>query len=178
MGLVANSSGPLAEAIDRVIATLLSNVAIEIAHSLDPDLCRADLLPWLAYHRGVDIWFSEWNEGQKRSVVAEATKNFRKRGTLTGLIDALGSLVDEVEIIEWWEEAATTGTFRVNIIGSGINDAGTQNSITDIVKRTSPYTRQGAVTIENAFQVSAQQVVAWRAGLMVNVTSRFPAQRP
>lgn len=178
MALVTASSGELAQAIDYVIDQRLSRLSIEIEFSFDPYRCRSDLLPWLAYHRGVDVWLSEWTVSQQRGVVASAVRNFRNRGTVSAIQDALGALASGVDVIEWWQEAATPGTFRVNVLGSGTTDIATQNAIADVVTRTAPYTRHSAVTVENAFTVSAQQVVAPRFATMVNLTSRFPMQRP
>ena len=178
MALVPKSSGEIALALDRVINQLLTQIGIDISNSLDPERCRTDLLPWLAYHRGVDVWFSDWSVSQKRAVIRDATKNFRRRGTRTGLVSALDNLVSEVEILEWWQEAATQATFRVNVIGSALESISAQNAIADVVKRSSPYTRQGAVTVENQLRFAGYAAAIPRIALMINTDNKQPSPRP
>lgn len=178
MGLASKGSGPLAEAIDRVLATRMTDLSIEIGHSVDPERCRADLLPWLAYTRGVDVWSGSWSEAQKRAVVRDAYKNFKRRGTRTGLELELGNLLSDVTIFEWWEEAAAAATFRVNVEGTALESLEAQDAISEVVVRNAPYTRHSAVTVENRIGITGIAAVGVRIGNMINVDSKIPALRP
>jgi len=56
-------------------------------------LAPAALLPWLAWHLGMEIWNSDWSEERKRWVVANSIHWHKQKGTLAG-ISAYLNLVD------------------------------------------------------------------------------------
>ena len=47
----------------------------------DPAETRPDILPWLAAHESVDLWFSDWTEARKRAMVADAPALAKLVGT-------------------------------------------------------------------------------------------------
>lgn len=47
--------------------------------------CPADLLPYLAHAFSVDLWYEEWTETRKRSIIANAVAMHRLKGTLAGI---------------------------------------------------------------------------------------------
>ena len=47
----------------------------------DPAETRSDILPWLAAHESVDLWFSDWTEARKRAMVADAPALAKLIGT-------------------------------------------------------------------------------------------------
>jgi hypothetical protein len=59
-------------------AQLVSNVT-------DPYLCPAELLPFLALERSVDLWNPDWPEERKRWVIAEQARLHRLKTTEAGL---------------------------------------------------------------------------------------------
>jgi phage tail-like protein len=56
-----------------------------IRDAQDPWRAPAHLLPWLAQSRGVDLWFEDWPEENKRRAIAEAPRLQRLKGTLAGV---------------------------------------------------------------------------------------------
>ena len=50
----------------------------------DPYLCPADLLPFLALERSVDLWNPEWGQERKRWVIAEQARLHRLKTTEAG----------------------------------------------------------------------------------------------
>lgn len=52
--------------------------------------CPIDLLPALAAHAGVRLWYADWSEFRKRSIVADAIQLACLEGTLAGVRRYLG----------------------------------------------------------------------------------------
>ena len=50
----------------------------------DPWTCPAELLPFLALERSVDLWDPEWSEERKRWVIAEQARLHRLKTTEAG----------------------------------------------------------------------------------------------
>ena len=156
-----------------------TQLQVQIADSLDPDRCRADLLPWLAYSRGVDVWSPEWSEAEKRAYVRDFLKNARKRGTPNGLKDELGILVNEVAITEWFDVAGAPGTATVDVTGgSSLYSQSAQDAIAEAARRSTPYTREISVVIAFSIDIPAYPAPAIRSETLAPVTSNFPLLRP
>lgn len=51
----------------------------------DPALCSPEHLPFLAWGRGVDLWFDDWPEWKKRRITAEIYRLKGIKGTLPGI---------------------------------------------------------------------------------------------
>lgn len=68
------------------------------------DTCPLELLPWLAWARGVEVWDSTWPESIQRTQVKNAIKIARKRGTLGSIEDVLKSFGGSFVVREWWEQ--------------------------------------------------------------------------
>lgn len=64
----------------------------------DPWRCPSDLLPWLAWSLGVDLWDDEWPELKRRQVIARTPQLKRQKGTIAGIAAHLslrdGSVLD------------------------------------------------------------------------------------
>lgn len=56
----------------------------------DEDDCPFELLPYLAAHSGVRLWYEDWSEFRKRSMIAETIRLRRQEGTLSGIKGYLG----------------------------------------------------------------------------------------
>ena len=77
---------PFERAFDAVSADRWNALDVEVVQRFsDPWNCPAHMLNFLAYERSVDIWDVEWPEDKKRSVIASAPANHRKKGTLGGV---------------------------------------------------------------------------------------------
>lgn len=177
--LSPESSGVIARAFDAAMEAQITDLKIEIAESLDYERCREDLLPFLAFNRGVDTWSPTWTVEQKRAVIRDAIPNFRKRGTKTGLIGELGNLASEVAIIEWWEEAGTPATGRVIVTGgSTLDSVEAQEAISIVVERARPYTRPMTVEVIILLDFPAVPRVGFRSLILQPIDSLFPMKRP
>lgn len=87
--------------MEQVIAERLGSIERDIKHFMNPLLCRADLLPWLAWELSVDDWDREWTEDVQRAVVAISIELHTYKGTVYAVRRALESLgYTSVVIIE------------------------------------------------------------------------------
>lgn len=91
----------------RALAAGMSDdLPVPIREAVDPAATPAALLPWLAVHDGVRLWFSDWSEEKKRRVVAEGLVAAFEVGTRAGAIRFLGyvdaTLVDAVAYPARW----------------------------------------------------------------------------
>ena len=86
---------------ERALAAAMSDdLPVPIVEALDPATAPVEMLPWLAVHYGVRLWYSDWSEARKRQVIAEAPRAAFEVGTRAGVIRFLGyvdaTLVDVV----------------------------------------------------------------------------------
>nr|WP_237391089.1 phage tail protein I [Cedecea sulfonylureivorans] len=97
----------------------------------NPDLCPAELLPWLAWEFAVDFWDGSWSEEQKRQVIKDAAYVHQHRGTAGAVRRALGSVSLPTTVIEWWEDAPRKDpyTFRIEVYSQQAIDAGLYDMI-------------------------------------------------
>ena len=73
-------------AFDAVSADRWGALDVDVVRRFrDPWTCPAHMLNFLAYERSVDIWDVDWSEEKKRSVIASAPADHRKKGTLGGV---------------------------------------------------------------------------------------------
>lgn len=85
----------------RSLAAAMSDeLPVPVTEAMDPATAPAVLLPWLAVHYGVRLWYSDWSEARKRQVIAEAPVAAFAVGTRAAVIRYLGyvdaTLVDVV----------------------------------------------------------------------------------
>lgn len=79
---------------ERSLAAAMSDdLPIPFRQIMDPMATPEEWLPWLASHRSVDLWYSDWPIERKRQMVAEAIRLAQIKGTRSGLIAFL-SYVD------------------------------------------------------------------------------------
>lgn len=82
----------------------------------DPWQCPSILLPFLAHAISVDVWSNDWDEKQKRRVIATSPFVHRFKGTRGAIEKALKALGIGSRVVEWWEDDARRGTFRVEML--------------------------------------------------------------
>ena len=86
---------------ERAIETSLHRVSeIDVAalrRMRDPWLCSVSHLPFLAWGRGVDLWYEDWPEYRKRRITADAYRLKGLKGTLPGIDAYLGYVDARVE---------------------------------------------------------------------------------
>lgn len=111
--------GELAQ--ERVISHV-GDVPIDIRIVKNPDLCPAELLPWLAWEYAVMYWEETWSEQQKREVIKNATVVNKQRGTPGAVRRALTAVDRTIELIEWFQDTPPGApyTFRVIVYGVSI----------------------------------------------------------
>ncbi|MCV5838673.1 phage tail protein I, partial [Escherichia coli] len=69
----------------------------------NPDLCPANLLPWLAWEYAVTYWNPDWSEQQKREIIKAAAWQNKHRGTRGAVERALLTVGFESKMREWFE---------------------------------------------------------------------------
>lgn len=108
-------------------AVSLHGVDAPIGTVWSPDVCAAELLPWLAWALSVDEWDLTWTERQKRDAIKASCSVHQHKGTIGAVIDALGSLGFAVRVQEWFSQspAGQPYTFKLLIdvdqVGYDIN---------------------------------------------------------
>jgi len=109
---------PNATRFERNLATVnarIDEIQTPLADLMNPYTIRADLLPWLAWHLGVDHWKDYWPEDVKRARVALAIPIARKKGTAAAVRDAVATFGAHIVLREWFEQTPSgpPGTFEV-----------------------------------------------------------------
>jgi len=85
---------PNAAAWETACAVAMSDhLPVPVAQIVDPAQTPVDFLPWLAGHESVDLWYSDWPEARKRTVIANAWRDAAWKGTRAGAVAFL-SYVD------------------------------------------------------------------------------------
>lgn len=162
---------PNATALERRIAATnaaISDIDVPLRSLMDPSTVRLDLLPWLAWHLGVDTWKDYWPEQVKRDRVRKAIPIARNKGTAAAVREVVATFGANLVLREWFElePRGVPGTFEVLMTVSGRNgEAATAEYVADIIaeiERTKPvrahytftqgYAMQGRIGIAAAAQ--------------------------
>jgi phage tail P2-like protein len=87
-------------------------VLMLLAHRIE-----GGLGPWLGWGLSIDIWDSSWTEAQKRTAIASAIDDQRRKGTRAALRRALDRIDPLIDITEWFEDPANLEpyTFRLDL---------------------------------------------------------------
>ncbi|MBR8055663.1 phage tail protein I [Burkholderia vietnamiensis] len=142
----------------------ISDIPSPLAVLMDPDAIPLPLLPWLAWHLGVDAWKDYWPEQTKRTRVKAAIPIARKKGTAAAVREVVAAFGANIAIREWWEQTprGTPGTFDVVLTVSSRNgDAPTAALVNDIIAeidRAKPVSRH--YTFTQGFSIQGTQRVA------------------
>ncbi|BDD79933.1 hypothetical protein [Burkholderia phage FLC10] len=152
---------------ERNLATAcasISDIPSPLAVLMDPDAIPLPLLPWLAWHLGVDAWKDYWSEQTKRARVKAAIPIARKKGTAAAVREVVAAFGANVAIREWFEQTprGTPGTFDVVLTVSSRNgEAPTAAFVADIIAeidRVKPVSRH--YTFTQGFSMQGTQRVA------------------
>lgn len=123
---------PNSTAGERALESVLSCVG-ELPGDLrilkNPDLCPADLLPWLAWEYAVTYWQSDWDEGQKRAVIRAAAWQNKHRGTRGAVERALSTVGYESQLQEWFEQSPQDDPYTFIIKIMLIQDMGLDSDL-------------------------------------------------
>lgn len=117
MNLLPPNSSPFERAFDALEVDTLSTLPVAVGDVWSPTNCPAALLPWLGWGLSIDIWDSDWTDSQKRSAIADAIDDQRRKGTRAALRRALDRIDPLIDITEWFEDPANLEpyTFRLEL---------------------------------------------------------------
>lgn len=131
---------PNATEFERAAETPLREVfdlPVEIDLLWNATDCPESLLPFLAFALSVDVWEAAWPEHVKRSVISEATRVHRIKGTPGAMKAALSALDFGVYLSEWFEHGGDRFTFQVDVmVGSRGLTAEEFENITQTIEAT------------------------------------------
>ena len=82
---------------------------------MNPDTIPLALLPWLAWHLGIDAWKDYWPEQVKRARVKAAISIARKNGTAAAVREVVAAFGGNIALREWFQMTphGKPGTFDV-----------------------------------------------------------------
>ena len=108
----------------------------------NPQTCPYELLPYLAWQYSVDYWDENWTEQIKRKVITEAFEIHQHKGTKEAIRRAVSSFGYLIDLIEWWQNDKTPGTFSIEIgvLNKGITDE-SYNELVRIIEDVKPVSR-------------------------------------
>jgi len=97
------------------VAASISDIPSPITRLMNPDTIPAELLPWLAWHMGVDAWKDYWSEQTKRARVKSAIAIARKKGTAAAVREVVATFGGNIALREWFEMTppGVPGTFDI-----------------------------------------------------------------
>lgn len=84
LNLLPSVSTPIEVALDLNANRLLDADSDIIRRVKDPDRCPIPLLPFLAWERGVDLWFDSWPDWKKRRITKHIYQLKGSKGTIPG----------------------------------------------------------------------------------------------
>lgn len=149
----------------------ISDIPSPLASLMNPDTIPADLLPWLAWHLGVDAWKNYWPEQIKRARVKAAISIARKNGTAAAVREVVAAFGANIALREWFEQTprGKPGTFDVVLtVSARDGQAPTADFVDDIlaeIDRTKPVRSHYTFTQGFAMQGAQRVAVAARAAL-------------
>lgn len=131
-------------ALEQANGEQILALPVPIRHVKDPATCPAHLLPWLAWEYAVDYWNPDWDEAQKRQVIADAAYVHQHRGTAGAVRRSLSSVGLPITVVEWWQDQPRQDpyTFRIEVYSTqGATDALYQQirNLTDRAKNLRSY---------------------------------------
>jgi phage tail P2-like protein len=147
------------------VAARISDIPSPLTSLMNPDTIPAALLPWLAWHLGVDAWKDYWPEQIKRARVKAAISIARKKGTAAAVREVVATFGANVALREWFEQTprGKPGTFDVVLTVSSRNgESPTAALVADIIAeidRTKPVRAHYSFTQGFSMQ-GAQRVAA------------------
>lgn len=126
----------------RLSQAMVCDFPILLRSLWNPQTCPYELLPYLAWQYSVDYWDENWNEQIKRKVIAEAFEIHQHKGTKEAIRRAVSSFGYLIDLIEWWQNDKTPGTFSLDIgvLDKGITDE-SYNELVRIIEDVKPVSR-------------------------------------
>ncbi|OJB42133.1 phage tail protein I [Burkholderia ubonensis] len=165
---------PNATRLERNLAAVnarIGDIPTPLAPLMNPDAIRSDLLPWLAWHLGVDAWKDYWPEHVKRARVRQAIPIARRKGTAAAVREVVATFGGNLVLREWFEQAppGRPGTFDIVMTVSGQEgEPPTAEYVADIlaeIDRTKPV--RAHYTFTQGFAMRGRQRVGAAARVAV-----------
>lgn len=137
--LLPPSSTKLEKKLSQAITC---DLPIQLRSLWDPQTCPYELLPYLAWQYSVDYWDENWSEQTKRKVISEAFEIHQHKGTKEAIRRAVSSFGYLIDLVEWWQNDKTPGTFSIDIgvLDKGITDE-SYNELVRIIEDVKPVSR-------------------------------------
>lgn len=117
----------------------VSDIDVNIRSFNDPLSAPAEVLPWLAWERSVDIWDKDWPEAQKRQVIKGSLYNHSIKGTVEALELALNSIGFPVVIQEWFNMVPTGKPYTFSLFIKTSQDSISNVGIKELFKVVRTY---------------------------------------
>ncbi|MFM0185029.1 phage tail protein I [Paraburkholderia nemoris] len=142
----------------------ISDIATPLRDLMNPDRIPLELLPWLAWHMGIDAWKDYWPEQIKRARVKAAIPIARKKGTAAAVREVVATFGGNIALREWFEmnPPGVPGTFDIVMTVSGRDGVpATAAYVADIIAeidRTKPV--RAHYTFTQGFSLQGSQRVA------------------
>jgi phage tail P2-like protein len=152
---------------ERNLATVcaaISDIPSPITRLMNPDTIPAELLPWLAWHMGIDAWKDYWPEQTKRARVKSAIAIARKKGTAAAVREVVATFGGNIALREWFQmdPPGIPGTFDIVMTVSARDGVPpTAAYVADIIAeidRTKPV--RAHYTFTQGFQMQGKTAVA------------------
>lgn len=168
--LLPSNSTPLERSIAATAASTF-DVPIPIADLMNPDAIPLALLPWLAWHLGIDTWKDYWPEQVKRARVKAAISIARKKGTAAAVRDVIVTFGANLALREWFETEppGVRGTFEIVMtVGAVDGLPATAAYVADIIAEIDRAKRASAhYTFTQGFSMQARTGIAAAARVAV-----------
>lgn len=143
MTILPPSAVDLERALVEVDGRVLRIDADVVRRAKDPMLCPEELLPWLAWEEGVDLWDPDWPVEKKRQVIAQSWEMHRAKGSRQGLVDAINLLNFGAVVEEWFEYGGQPYHFRLTIDLNETDIQGEPNSTVDLARHNAAIQYRG-----------------------------------
>jgi phage tail P2-like protein len=162
-GLLPSNATPLERSIAATSARI-DDIPVPLADLLNPDTIPLALLPWLAWHLGVDTWKDYWPEQVKRARVKAAIPIARKKGTVAAVREVIATFGANLALREWFETnpPGRPGTFEIVMTVSARDGLpATAAYVADIIAEIDRSKRASAhYTFTQGFSMQGTQRVA------------------
>lgn len=151
------NAAPAELALEQAVVTSGPDLS-PVAQLMNPDTCPAHLLGWLAWAMSVDTWDAGWSEPVKRDVIRNSVSVHQLKGTRVAVMTALEALGFNIDLTEWWEEAAPAHTFRLDAYGEDVLEAGFQvdakllATVTRLIENVKPARSHFSLRIGESFR--------------------------
>lgn len=115
--LLPVNSSLLEMGLEQAFAKLLDGIDPPFPQLFDPDQTPVEFLPYLATDRGVEDWWSEAPELEKRGLIKRAWQTKRLAGTKVALENALIGLGIEPLVTPWHEQSPPGKPYSFKVFG-------------------------------------------------------------